>query len=1338
MATTTATKTVSYKSPFTGRTFQHLTELLVGRDGYISGAECEDDGVEITLQAFTFVQRGIIAEALGADITIPAELIDGGALIEPAFIIASVVDDNPASGVVVTVTGSLESASTATIVAFKSGGAWQTPVPVHIPGAFELAREPGLETGGAAAQAAAGGYITDIDLERGQIVDADGVRRVLSKTTASSAQAFNLAPSRPDATWARTDHVVRRKVDDTVSEIVHLQGPLRGGDAAVGLQTGGGVIRCHYHGKRGGSYNEEWYAWAAGGPPSNLRIQGGPAGGGFAAATLLVGNGTITHVQLVGQRSTDDAVILVYIDNGNELRMVSFDPGTGAVVDAAVDLNVDAGVKSYLRVAKAADDSFHVVYRRQEGGNGEIYYARYSFAAASFGTAAVSDRYVTGLAEGQISLWPDVAVDRLGRPHVCWVTGATGTDGSLRYVVLETDGDLLEDNYGDPATGVGVTSDDVLDDPDAGATGFTAEAFDAFSCTNITITPHDEVYIAMLGEATADSPLIEHLLLYSPSFKASTGFPILSVANADGMLSSSLLTTAGPLRSCDIVAGELGHIEIGVIGVSGANTRHLLFTLNTQPFRNGRFERRDLLLAEDPLTVADTGGFDDLRIERGRAGDVVMCSRSGSGGAITSRFMRRGGLRPDTLIADTIVHGLQLELHPRDVPLLQWEVGPDADVTTETDGGAPLEADGVFELSHVRPKRMNYPFLVGDRGDFQGYNSIRQALEHAGRMGGGKVVVRSGAHRIAAEIVGNYLTVGGGVSLIGEDNAILHFTSNIGIIASGSNRVVISDVLTGNVLAVDGPGELVLGNGYIPRVGDVVDLADGGSGFHTLRAILPRSGDTWRFLLDDNEAGAPALGASTYFFAAGTHIENLTLRADLSHASHFHLLPAGLYMPTIRNIRIEGSMVAGATEAAVYINACHKPVVENIDFRGLDCDEGLFAFRVAGNGEHSREGYGMFRGIRLVDGKGVIRILDSADRPTFQDCGGDGSDDTKVVWDIEAGRTTPIYMVNCVGRAQGDVDFLFTGVAKTLRVPEDVGALAFEDDNTRGAAITDDAIKLSAAAPNDKFNGATDDVITTAVNERVLKAGDTLAGEFELRSPVHYAGLGLQQKIDQFGHLTKLGYYWSDDFHRSPVVAGNGWDDNNAVGGTSTWVNPHQFQMYSNTGVGARGSRYTTHAVVGPWDACKPVWRCRAAVNNGVDVGNLVEIGIVTLSYPGTGAPIAMFRQAAAFANDNFWLQVTDDVSGLNEFDTGFEPVDDTYYWFTIYYVSNTEVGWIISSDAAGDTVLASGVEEVAAGQIITTVEAGVLFNAQQAGGGAACTVVVDFVESWSTTRQPF
>lgn len=1333
MATTTATKTVSYKSPFTGRTFQHLTELLVGRDGYISGAECEDDGTEITLQTFTFVQRGIIAEALGADITIPAELIDGGALIEPAFIIASVVDDNPASGVVVTVTGSLESASTATIVAFKSGGAWQTPVPVHIPGAFELAREPGLETGGAAALTAAGGYITDIDLERGQIVDADGVRRTLPKVSSSTAQAFNLAPSRPDGSWPRTDHVVRRKIDDTVSEILHLQGPMRGGDGAVSLQTSSGVIRCHYYGKRGGSYNEQWYAWAAGGPPSNLRIQGGPAGGGFAATTLLVAGLTISHVQIVGQRSTDDAVILVYIDtNSAELRMVSFDPGTGALVDAAVDLNVDAGVKSYLRVARADDDSVHVVYRRQEGGNGEIYYGRYSFAAATFGTAAISARYVLGAAEGQDSLWPDVAVDRFGRPHICWVTGATGTDGSLRYVVLDTNGDLIEDNYGDPATGVGVTSDDVLSDPDAGAAGFTAEAFDSFRSTNITITPHGEVYIAMLGEAVADSPQVEHLLLYSPSFYANTGFRILSVANADGMQSSGLLGTAGPLRGCDIVAGELGHLEIGVIGVSGGNTRHMLFTLNTQPFRNGRFERRDLLLAENPLTVADTGGFDDLRIERDRAGGVVMCSRSGSGGAITSRFMRRGGLRPATLIADTIVHAQQLELHPRDVPLLQWEVGADADVATETDGGAPLEADGIFELTHVRPKRMNYPFLVGDRGDFQGYNSLRQALDTATRLGGGRVVVRSGVHVIPAEIVTGYLTVGGGVSLVGEDNALLHFTSNVGLLSSGSNRVVLSHVLTGNVLEVDGPGELVLGNGYIPRVGDVVDLADGGSGFHALRAILPANGDTWRFLLDDNEAGAPALGASTYFYSAGTKIENLTLRANLSAASHFHLLAAGLYMPSIRNIRIEGSMVAGATGAAVYVNACHKPVVENIDLRGLDCDAGLYAFRIAGNGEHSREAYGMYRGIRLTDGKGVIRVLTSADRPTFQDSGGDGTDDTQVTWDIEAGRTTPIYMVNCIGRAQGDTDFLFTGVAKTLRVPEDVGALAFEDDNTRAAGITDNAIKLSAAAPNDKFNGATEDVVTTAVNERVLKAGDAMSGPLEFRGQTYYADVGLQTMVDRAGLLVHLGEYFFDDFFDDPTDPNNTvWDHSaDANGGATTWLEPHRALFSSGVGVLGVAQMTAVHGVIGGWSN-KPIFRARAAFNNGSSANNAILLGLRRTS---DASPVAYFAQSVpSYGDANLRFALADTALAGTAVDTGWAPTDGVMYWFWIVWKSATEAYWAISDDLTSaplvDGDLATGGLDVATGHLAPTG------RALHSVAAAEATLTIDVVEAVTTTR---
>ena len=1335
-----ATKTVSFKSPYTGATFQRLTELIYGRDGYLSGGGCADELGEITLQPFVFVQRGIICETGGVDITIPAELLDGTDLIEPAWVIAGTPDDNPASEVAVTVTGSLALATNSVVIAFKAGGAWQNPVPVDLTGPAMRASESGLEDGanGRATVVASGAppipYVTGLDVERGQVVDPDGVRRRLAAGAASTAEAFNLTPTSPDPLWDRTDHIVRRQVDANLSEIVHLQGSLHGEEGLAVLQTTSGVCRPHYYGKRGGGYNDQWWAWASGGPPSNLRIIGGPAGDGFAATTLLVGGGTISQVWIVGQRVSDDAIILIYIDNGNELKMVSFDAAAGTVIDAAVTLNSDVGVKTQLRAARANGETFSVVYRRQEGGNGEIYYGKFSYAVTSFGTAAVAPNYIEGAAEGSISLWPDVAHDRYGRAHVCWVNGVTGIDGDLKYQVRDANGDIeiATVTYA-PSVHVGTTDDSVLLDPDAGAGGFVAEAFDAFTNCHITVTPHDEVYIALLGESTASSPVVDQLLLFHPDFQRAIGFPIVSVATTAGLLEASYTANLGSLNSCDIVAGELGQLHIGLIS-SHAAPRHHLFTLNPQPFRNGFFEKRSLPYGANIVTTGSLGTFDDYGIELGMAGDVVLLSRTGAGGAMNACSQRQGGLRPTAPLYSGSWNSLQVEYHPKDLPLLQYEVGADTDRDAAPfASNGPLAEDGIFAVQHVRPKKMNYPFLVGDRGDYQGFGSLRRALAEAQRLGGGDVVVRAGYHKIHTTAGTDYFTVGGGVSLRGEPNAYLEFPSSVGLVSSGSNRVVIGHAVSGNIVTLAKAELLGAGIGYVPRVGDIIDLADGGSGFHTIRAILAPVGTDVRYLLENNENGAPALGAATYAYAAGVKIENLTIRAALSGATHFHLLCAGLYQPSIRNLRIEGSMTAAATGAAVDLNACHQPVIENIDLRGLAADAAAYAFRVRGSGEHSRDGNGCFRGIRLVDGKGRVRVTAEAQTPVFIDCGGDGSNGAAVVWDIEAGRSTPVYLANCTGRVTGDTAFLATTVGKTLRVPADADALAFEDDNTRGAGITDDAIKLSAAAPNDKFNGATEDVITTAVNERVLKAGDTMEGPLELRSSSYFATLGLQTMIDRGGQLAHLGEYFYDDFHDNPVDADNTvWEHtSDAAGGVTTWLAPHRAQLDSGGGAGGTAQMTTVQGVAGPWTG-KPLFRARAAFTTAAAALNAYTIG---LRRPSDGTLIAFFAQSTASYGDavlRFSLcNVTPAYAVVS---TGFTPTVGVMYWFWIAWKSATEASWAISTDLTSAPV-ASGDLQTTGALAVLSGDLGPTGRSFE-GGLDTAVLVWDVVEIATTTRK--
>lgn len=132
MATVAATKTISFKAPYTGATFQSLTGLLMGRDGYLSGGLTTDNGATVTVQPTSFLQRGLVVQSQVAASGIPVPTA-----AEPWFLLAASPDDDPDSGATFTATADLATAAASVIVAVRSGGIWTNPTPVNVAAAGE-------------------------------------------------------------------------------------------------------------------------------------------------------------------------------------------------------------------------------------------------------------------------------------------------------------------------------------------------------------------------------------------------------------------------------------------------------------------------------------------------------------------------------------------------------------------------------------------------------------------------------------------------------------------------------------------------------------------------------------------------------------------------------------------------------------------------------------------------------------------------------------------------------------------------------------------------------------------------------------------------------------------------------------------------------------------------------------------------------------------------------------------------------------------------------------------------------------------------------------------------
>lgn len=1059
--TVLAKKTVGFRSPYTGDTFQDLTAKIIGRDGYMSGGVTTDDTVDIVVGPITVIQRGLIAET---EVNSPPIPVPVGA--EPWFIVAAIPDDDPGTGVVFSATRDLVSAANGVVVAFKTSGIWQNPVSVDIRGASAKASEPGVESGAQPYFTLSGDNMDEVILNRGRIVDPDGIRRDLPREAASSTKNFGVTAVRAHPTLGRMDHIVLRQRESHSPETKHLIGPLFD-DASYSAFTKTGT-RQAYYAKRGGTNDEQWFAYGSG---SDLHIMGGPAGGGFADAVLLTAAGTVGEAWIAGQRAADDAIILLYTD-GILLRMVSFDAATGAQIDAPVTLDLDGNTISHVRAEMDGLELVHIVYERDDGGapTQQVYYTKRSSAAASFADAALTHRIVHGSATGKNDTYPDIDVDRYGNAHIVYTTGLlTNTYGDLVYAVYDQTGNLVveQTHLVGSAVGVQASATDNI--------GFVATVYGSFHRCRVTVTDFDEVFCVVAG----GSALVpEDLLLFSPGFQGRLGFPMVNIG----------FSAAGStLYGADIVSNELGELRIAYASSTGGFFLSIgeigLDTVFAPDGLLGQSRLRTAGIVVGSIVVYTPGtDEDDIILRRGTIGDVRLSyRRNGSNAAYVYEI--------GTL--DVGSNAIASTPHPKDIYLASFDVA---------DNATGIIPEETIRIHNVRQKKMNYPFLVGIDGDFQGTNSIYEAVRRA-NVNGGEIVVRKGDYRnLFTGAFPGTIALASGVTLRGEGQVV--FEDGQFSIGNSLTNYSINNI-DGNIV------ERTATFGSALRAGDVVEMAT--SGFHRVLAVLPPKGSyAGRLYLDASSPGdAVPAGANLVPYPSGNKLENIAIRSNIGSS---RILVYKSYQAVLRDISFFGVWTPNSSSQVIDVDGAHHVLLDNIDFTKQN---GVDANSIAVHLDNCFRP--VLRGLRCVAGEvDGINLKITNDTPSI-------SDSTGIKFQNTSGgtRTTPVAISNVddgdLTPISPDTDF-FTGVGSLIRAPFNE-RMYFEDKLTRAAS---GPIALAGAAA--AFDGATPQVIVDSVNERIKASGDAMSGNLTTNGTTRELGAtgAAGNRFDVFANLLNV------------------------------------------------------------------------------------------------------------------------------------------------------------------------------------------------------------------------
>jgi hypothetical protein len=999
--TVTAKKTVGFRSPYTGKTFQELAELIYGRDGYLSGGSTSDNGSVITVLPAKLVSRGIVGESLEnvVGLAVPT-------LPEPWFLIGSIPDDDPDSGIIFSVTADLVTASTGVIVAFKAGGAWQNPLAVSVDAAFQRAAEDGAESIPFPTPVVSAGDVTGVIQSRGRVVDPDGVRKLLSRASGSSLESLNETFPPGHTGGAREDVVVLRQIEPHTSAVEYLIGPT---DDVTGqqilLETG---TRPGVFAKRGGDEaTERWVSWGEG---SALKIKGGFGGAGFAEATLLTGSSTIGNVWLAGQRASDSAILVVYTD-GDAVRLASFNASTGALIDAAVTIDTESGNCNNVRAELDQLEKLHVVYEHDEGSEQQVYYTKVVTATASFGTADVTPKIVTsdGLTSSLDDRRPDIALDRSGNAHVVFNSGTpVAFRGNFVYATIDQNGDVTSRRTYLTASEVGRQDNNWTP-----GVGFTSQAGGDVETCRVMVTPHDEVYAVAV--ASSDGGGNNELLLFNPDFEERLGFPLVNVMDENGNTGIQ----NGVVQGADISSNELGQILI--IASSVDVDEHYIdrITLDTAYAPFGEVTQLNSALdggnVGSELVSTPRNGVNsdegDIVLRRGGLGEMLVCRRMNN-----------------TNVNEVQDYGVNVfsrrpTPHPKDVYLSKIVVPKVVSAGDPT----PEEDLGLF---NTRLKRMNYPFLVGDGGEYQGYRSLVRAVQAANQAGGGTVIVRPGDYRNHSGFGTSGFTLYSGVSLIGEAKVSLSgFTINLGEVGGHSGGI------TGGNLWERSGAPII----FRPRPGDLMELT---SGFHrVLRELPPNATHGNRALLSNAADGTAPSGSVINVFPAGIRLENIAF-SDLDTASAVLVIWKSDQL-VIKNVSFHGRWNnAAATSGIMACNTARSPLLEGLDFVDLErtaAGETAITFNTCI--------HPVVRGC-MADPSHVhvVRMDQTNENPSISNCPG------MRVEPETAARTTPLFLGGAGGADASNLasgQNVVTTVGQVVKTEPGMGGMYFQDENTR-------------------------------------------------------------------------------------------------------------------------------------------------------------------------------------------------------------------------------------------------------------------------------------------------
>jgi hypothetical protein len=1384
--TVSATKTVSSKLPYTGKTFQRFASVLVGRDGYISGGAATDDGVHIALDEVTFIQRGIVAQAVAiAGVVVPTAPA-------PWFVLAAIPDDNPDSGVVISATADPGIAAAGLVIAYKTDGRWKNPIGVDGAGGARRSAETGTEAGIGVLDNVdvATNELDSLFVYKGTVVDALGERRnLLTETPATNAAiAKDVATLRAHATRYRSDHLVLRQPEGHSPEIVLAMGPTSAGGAAVAPATlatpAAPAKRAGYYAARGGTANDQWWAW---GDAAALKLK---VGGG-AAATLLTGAGNIKDAWVVAPLPTEAArVIIVYVD-GLLLRVVSTTLG-GVLSEGPVTIANTGGQISRVRAVLDHGLVLHFTFENDEATQ-QIYYGTCSIDPASFGAVGISARIVTGAATATNDTWPSIGIDRKGMVTVAYIQGAGVAEfGDMVIATLDATGELVSQVEVEAATDVAIDSRDITSPLPSGF-GFEPTPFLNFRRTAVVVSPYDEVYVLTIGLDAGPDP--HDILIYNEEFATKHGAAVVNAMPRITALAN------GPHTALAAACGDQGEIVIGIKTVVPANSTRLhLATLNPRPFEGGR-EDAIVYLGYNLLTAVEASGFNDLLLVRN------------PGGGYQINYVN--GLNVDTIdLASTSTN--KISPHPRDVQLGGIVVPPGA-VVPEVDQPG-------FEVFNARPKKMNFPFLVGNRGDYQGHNSLYQAVVEAARVNG-EVVVRSGHHvlkdgplrfkgRIRGEGRSVILLDGDDQVIYGGDQALAVGFTHLGNNVLASVASYFADLYAGCVL------EIAAGAGPVGR-------------HHVLRNMGYDSVNARFRSLVGSAVNVIAGGAgNANVFWGGLSLEDLTIGSI--NGNPMVKIENG-YKPLIRNVSLMGGI-----GMHIELVKCIQPLVDNVDL--TDCDNGTDPILVLDGNE-----FAVCRDVRLTGGQGVIHVLNNNTKPTFIHCGSEEANPaTDIVFDIDG----QAQLLSCAGLVDGDAVTLINPkmIVDNTNGNATVELAEFQGKETQEAALIgflgrwraglgiqtmmdpvgelvhkgdyfcDDFHELNGElwditlvehgrckTPGDgegehglsaadfyptqdvsravRDNGGlgegawsyTLDQVEVVASLKHLKPGDTLttvlwsfsgpsvgAATFTIslyrrdlstgaaaavvqQTNVPWNTAGAHQSTQTYNHTIEAGYaYWLGAY----VVAASSLVNLQFLGATAKHTNRSEI-----------GTQHGKHAVelslsavdatdstaplrsrfkVGAWGE-KPLTRIRLKIGDLTDAALFHLFGFFT----DVGLGCAYFihdpgNAAGHGASNEIRFVVRNDASVPATVLTGITPNPNQYYWFWIGYKSATEAYWGISNERDG-AFLASGALSVGA-SVIRPDDFDIAMwvgNVNASGGAPDTTLTIDTVEYRSSTRHP-